>query len=489
MQDNPLQFFSTLNWLDGRPLVIEAYRARIFEQALWTFDDDGRPKYNLVLGGRAKKNWKSADLILAALYRLHVWESEAGNQCYVLANDEDQAADDLELAKKLIKVNPTLEAELDAKQKIIERTDGKGFLEILPAGDVVGSHGKTYLFAGFDEIHGYKTWDILEAMQLDPTRPDAMLWLTSYASIFHKPGVPLFDLIASGKKSTDPRMFFSWYAADHVTDPDLADASPEDKANPSRGSWQDQGYLEQQKSRLPAHKYRRLHLNLPGLPEGSAYTAEMVMDAIDRGVRIRSHSEAASYGAFVDMTGGSSDDAVLAIAHHDESGRGVLDVLVDQGQRPPFDPRKAVVRFSEMLKEWGVKSVTGDKYAGETFISAFKDDGITYRVSDKSKHELYESFEPRLNGSSVVLLDHAEMESQLLSLVWRGNRIDHPGGEHDDFANAAAGAVDLVMGKVTKTRKTMLMSCARASLRLCTRWIPRRTNFSRGSWSRRCRTR
>jgi hypothetical protein len=51
----------------------------------------------LILTGRAKKNWKSADLILAALYRLLFWETEAGNQCYVLANDEDQAADDLEL--------------------------------------------------------------------------------------------------------------------------------------------------------------------------------------------------------------------------------------------------------------------------------------------------------------------------------------------------------------------------------------------------------
>jgi hypothetical protein len=51
---------------------------------------------------------------------------------------------------------------------VIERKDGKGFFEILPAGDVVGSHGKTYLFCGFDEIHGYKTWDIIEALQPDP---------------------------------------------------------------------------------------------------------------------------------------------------------------------------------------------------------------------------------------------------------------------------------------------------------------------------------
>ena len=56
------------------------------------------------------------------------------------------------------------------------------------------------LFCGFDELHGYKTWDILEAMQGDPTRTDVMIWITSYASLYHKPDVRLFDLFAQGKR-------------------------------------------------------------------------------------------------------------------------------------------------------------------------------------------------------------------------------------------------------------------------------------------------
>jgi hypothetical protein len=251
-------------------------------------------------------------------------------------------------------------------------------------------------------------------LALDPSRPEALMWITSYASIYHKPGVPLFDLMALGKKGTDPRMFFSWYGADYVTDPAFVDLPPEEKANPSMGSWADTGYLAQQQARLPAHKFRRLHLNLPGLPEGSAFTAEMIMGAIERGVRIRLPGEASSHFAFVDMSGGSGDDAVLAIAHKAPDGRAVLDRLVDQGQRAPFDPRKAVTRFAEVLNEFAVKSVTGDKYAGETFVNAFKDEGIAYRVSKLSKHELYEALEPRLTGGTVVLLDHAELESQLL---------------------------------------------------------------------------
>lgn len=394
--------------------------------ALYTFDGD-RPRYNLVLAGRAKKNWKSADLILAALYKLVAAQSDAGNQCYLLANDADQANDNLSLCKKLIEqrdpktlwlkaLNPALNDTLVVKQKVIERKDGKGFLEILPAGDVVGSHGKTYLFCGFDEIHGYKTWDILEAMQLDPTRTDALVWITSYASIFHKPGVPLFDLFARGKAGKDRRMFFSWYASDYCTDPTFSNLDAESRANPSRASWEDGGYLEQQKSRLPSHKYRRLHLNLPGLPEGSAFSFEKIDACIERGV-VRPPQPNIQYSVFVDMSGGSSDDATLAIAHRDPDDLAVLDLVINQGRPVPFDPVAAVAYFAKTLREYRCAHVVGDKFAGETFISAFQKEGIGYTVSDLSRSELYEAMEPKLNSGQVMLLDHEIMESQFLGLV------------------------------------------------------------------------
>lgn len=446
-QISPMQFFAALKWIDRRPLlaVIEPYRQRIFTEALFTFEADGRPTHNLVLTGRAKKNWKSADLILAGLYRLMAWRTHGGNTCLVVATDEGQAADDLDLAKKLIKVNPVLRDALRVKTKEIERKDGEGFLQILPGQDVAGAHGKSFLFLGIDELHTQKDWNLLEALQLDPTRPDAMMWVTSYASIYHKPGVPLFDLCAAGWRGDDPRMLFSWYAADKTTDPEFENALPEDRANPSKDSWGDSKYLAQQQRRLPAHKYRRLHLNLPGLPEGSAFTAEKVMEAVERGAKVRPPQPGLEYAGFVDMSGGSSDDATLAIAHRegeaDKDGRAVLDRIVDQGQRPPFDPRKAVERFAAVLKEYGIFSVTGDKYAGETFIQDFERYGVGYRVSELTKSQLYEALEPKLNSGAVVLLDEPKMESQLLGLVWRGGKIDHPGGEHDDFSNSVAGVV------------------------------------------------
>ena len=441
---SPIAFFSHLKWIDGRPLldVIEPYRRKIFMDALYTFDAEGTPRYNLVLSGRAKKNWKTTDLILATLYRLLVWPSDYGNDCFLLANDEGQAADDLKLAKKLIAANPILRREVIIKQKEIERRDCRGALAILPAKDVVGSHGKTYLFIGFDEIHGYRNWDVFEALAPDPTRLDALTWITSYASIYNSPGAPLHDLVRMAKKGEDLRMCFSWYAADYTTDAEYEDKEPEVKANPSAPSWNNPGYLEQQRRRLPTHKFRRLHLNLPGMPDGTFLDAERVVACVADGRRHLRFRPDTQYCAFVDMSGGSSDDAVLSIAHRDAaSGKAVLDAVMAQAGKPPFNPRAAVARFAFACAEYGVFTVTGDRYAGQTFRQDFQEQSISYELSELTKSQLYDALEPRINAGEVELLDIPKLQEQLLGLVVRGQKIDHLGGEHDDFANAAAGAL------------------------------------------------
>jgi hypothetical protein len=437
-----LEFFDKLKWLDGRPLLktIEPYRQHIFTQVLDTFDPDGRPSFNLTLCGRAKKNWKTADLILAGLYRLVVWPSDKGNDGFILANDEGQAGDDLSLAKKLILANDTLKHELKLSPKAITRRDGNGALQVLPANDIKGSHGKTYLFIGFDEIHSYRSHDLFEALAPDPTRRDVLTWITSYAGIRHAPGIPLYDFMKAGKRGNDARMLFSWYAADYCTDPAFADAEPEVKANPSMASWADENYLASQKKRLPAHKYRRLHLNLPGAPDGAAFSREHVMVAIVERRTALPPVATHRYFAFVDMSGGSNDDAVLAIAHKD-GNRLVLDNIVSQSGSPPFNPRHAVAKFAAILKEYKISRVVGDAYAGQTFRADFESHGVRYEVSTKSKHEIYEAFEPLLTASEVELLDVPKLQEQLLTLVWRGTKIDHQVGDHDDFANACCGVL------------------------------------------------
>ena len=442
-----LAFFKRLHWLDGRPLLdtMEPYRRQLVATALDTRRPDGVPVYNFVLSGRAKKNFKTTDLVLAGLYCLVIRESPNGNDGFILANDEDQAADDLTIAKKIIAINPDLAAELDVLAKEIRRRDGRGSLKILPARDVLGSHGKTAAFIGFDEIHGYRTYDLFEALAPDPTRPDSLTWVTSYDTIWTTPGIPLTDFKIAGKAGTDPRMLFSWYSGDYCSDPAFAELEPELRANPSIGSWPEgAAYIEQQRRRLPTHKFRRLHLNLPGAPNGAFFDQAKVIAAVVPGRTSLPYDPAQKYFAFVDMSGGSSDDAVLAIGHHDNNSRAIIDRVEQQAGSPPFNPRMAVVKFAAIIRSYGLSSVTGDNYAGNTFKMDFESMGIAYRVCPRPKTELYEAFEPAINAAEVELIDEAKLHEQLLTLVLRGARVDHQNGDHDDWANAVAGVVWMI---------------------------------------------
>ena len=444
---HPLDFYRELVWIDGRPLLdtIEAYRRRILVDVLFTFGIDGAPMFNMGLFGRAKKNWKTSDLVLACLYRFLAWPCAAGNDAFLVANDEAQAGDDLALVKKLFAANPELAKRVTVFQKEIARKDGRGVLRILPARDIAGAHGKTYLFAGYDEIHSYRSHDLFEALAPDPTRADVLTWITSYAGIRHAPGIPLYDLMQTGKRGDDPRMYFSWFGGDYTTDQPPADdtsATPEQRANPSMASWGNSGYLETQRRRLPTHKYRRLHLNLPGAPDGAAFDGDKVMNAIVTGRKSLAHEPGRRYHAFTDLSGGSSDEAVLAISHHDAARKvAVLDLILSQTGKPPFNPRHAVKKFAAVLKDWGISTVTGDAYAGQTFRTDFLELGIDYVVCSESTSQLYEALEPRLNAGEVELPDEGKLQEQLLTLVWRGSKIDHQSGDHDDWAAACAGAI------------------------------------------------
>ena len=442
-------FFGHLKWLDGSPLLatIEPYRRKLFELALDTSGPDGRPRYNLVVSGRAKKNWKSSDLVLAALYCLLMRRAPQGNSGFIVASDEGQAADDLDLAKKLVACNPVLQAEIEVLLKELRLRDGSGGLRILPGRDVAGAHGKTAAFVGFDEIHTMRSWDLLEALQPDPTRLDALMWVTSYDTLYNAPGVPLFDLKRIGQSASDPRMLFSWYSADLCTDAAFAELPPEQRANPSINSWHEgSDYLAQQKRRLPTSKFRRLHMNLPGAPEGAFLDQGNVLAAIVAGRRALPPQDNVRHEAFVDMSGGSGDDAVLAIAHKVGGKAGkvervVIDLVERQAGSVPFNPRDAVAKFASIAKRYRCSSVTGDAYAGETFRADFLSHGVSYSKSELTASELYEAFEPLLNAGEVELLDLPVLQEQLLTLVRRGAKVTHEPGGHDDHANAAVGAV------------------------------------------------
>lgn len=440
-QVHPEKFFKLLKWLDGRDLwpLIGQYCQDILLTGLFTLDANGYPKYNRILTGRAKKNAKTLCLVLASLYKLNVWKpaGNKGNQIYFVASDLGQANDDLSLCKKLIKVNPILEKEVRLKANHIERRDGGGQIEILPAGDAAGLHGKSYVMLALDELHTQRTYAVLEGLEMDRTRPDVQQWFASYASPYRHAGVPLNDMLKQDEAGTDPRLYVSWYAGSI------------EEANPSLGQPLGptmESILDAQRG-LPSWIFRRLYLNLPGAPDGAAFDPDSIEQCIKVGRKTLSPNPEIAYQAFVDMSGGGSDDSTLCIGHTSLDDTIIVDVLMNQGSRTKgktFDPQRTVEKFADLLKQYRCHEVRGDRYAGQWPRQAFEKCDIQYRVAELNRTQLYSQLEPVLNSGRVELPDHPTLIGQLIGLLRRGEKIDHPSNEHDDFSNAVAGLVSLL---------------------------------------------
>ncbi len=122
----------------------------------------------------------------------------------------------------------------------------------------------------------------------------------------------------------------------------------------------------------------------------------------------------------------------------------MLDAVRER--KPLFSPEAVVAEFVDLVQSYGLAEVTGDRYGGEWPREQFRKLGVSYRLAERNRSELYTDMLPRLNSGLVDLLDLAVLVNQIVGLerrVARGGRetIDHAPDAHDDVANAVALAV------------------------------------------------
>jgi hypothetical protein len=149
------------------------------------------------------------------------------------------------------------------------------------------------------------------------------------------------------------------------------------------------------------------------------------------------------YMAFADPSGGGQDAFTLAIAHV-EGERVVLDYC--RARRPPFKPENVCAEYAVALGRYGLRECTGDRYAAQWVVDAFRKVGVTYVHARKSKSEIYLEAEPLFAQGAVELLDDRHLLTELRQLERRTGRqgkdsVDHPPRGHDDMANSACGAL------------------------------------------------
>ncbi|OYP36441.1 hypothetical protein [Rhodopirellula sp. MGV] len=147
------------------------------------------------------------------------------------------------------------------------------------------------------------------------------------------------------------------------------------------------------------------------------------------------------YFAFVDMSGGRSDDHALAIAHY-RNRIVTLDFI--RRYKAGLCPYEVAKEMCEELRQYGIREVTGDNYAADWVAQAFRDSNIRFKKADRNKSALYLELLPRLGSLQIELLDYPVLVEQLVGLERRtrsGGKdvIDHPSGGHDDVANVVAG--------------------------------------------------
>jgi hypothetical protein len=180
---------------------------------------------------------------------------------------------------------------------------------------------------------------------------------------------------------------------------------------------------------------------------------ELVESAVLLGVQGIPPRVGVDYVAFADPSGGSNDSFAIAISHVEHQRDGQVVVVLDHlsERRPPFDAEQTVKEFAATLQRYKVGIVTGDRYAGEWPRQAFRRHGVEYVTSERSKSELYLEVLPMFSSGRVRLLDHLRLVAQFCGLERRTSRagrdsVDHGPGtqQHDDLANACAGALVLV---------------------------------------------
>lgn len=155
------------------------------------------------------------------------------------------------------------------------------------------------------------------------------------------------------------------------------------------------------------------------------------------------------YHAFTDPSGGGKDEFCLAIGHVEDQ-RTVIDVV--RGQRGT--PAETVSEYADLLREYRISEVVGDRFAGSWPADEFARHRIRYTAADRPKSELYRDSLAALNSGQAELPPDAKLTAQFCALerrTARGGRdsIDHPAGGHDDRANVVAG---LLAAKRRKNR-------------------------------------
>jgi hypothetical protein len=179
-------------------------------------------------------------------------------------------------------------------------------------------------------------------------------------------------------------------------------------------------------------------------------SSALLKECIDKGVLERPAQLRNFYVAAIDPAF-RRDAFALCIAHADDSGRVVLDVLRRWTPQHgvPLNPAEIMEEIAPLLRSYRIGVITSDQYHIDTLQQLalshkFAIEDFTF--TGTSKASVYANLQQLLNQKRIQFLDEPESLKELRSLertlTKMGTvRIAAPSGMHDDMASAVALAV------------------------------------------------
>jgi hypothetical protein len=131
------------------------------------------------------------------------------------------------------------------------------------------------------------------------------------------------------------------------------------------------------------------------------------------------------YVAFTDPAGGGADEFTIAIGHREGDA-----VVVDAVRGLHGSPAEIAKEFAGFLRSYGIRRVTGDRYAGRWPRDEFLKHGIRYEVSELDRNGLYLELLAAMNSGRVELPPDQKLARQMAVIVDDLLPVDDVAGDY-----------------------------------------------------------
>lgn len=402
---------------DGKPIVLQDFQKEILRDIFQTKNKNGLRRYNLAVLGMCKKNGKSTIASAVALYSLF---TEMNGEVYGVAGDKDQAKIIFQMTKRAIERNPILFDSVKIYKDEIVVPSTNSIYKVLSA-DAPTNHGLNPSCVIFDELWNQPNRDLYDALTQSPVRKEPLTLVVTYAGTDQTS--LLYELYQTGMQKRDEKMYFFW--------------SEKNLAN-----WITEEYLEQQRMRLPAGVYQRLHENKWVQGENAFITRAEVEVCKDYSLKPQLNGkDNVKYYLAVDL-GLVRDRTVLTICHKDKNDNLVYLDYIKTYQGNKNNPVLISDIESDIIwanNNFNIRKNIFDIWQMKSSAQRLQKNGIrveeftfTSSTIQKLSQNLYYIF----HNGLIRIFPYKLLEEELLSLNAEeksyGWRIDHKSGGFSD---------------------------------------------------------